>query len=81
MSPAELREALDALGGGDGATPRFSMSEMHDASEVLGEIFTCLHRCGRSHRQNTASHMHTWTGGRRSVEQLPNLSTAKAFSC
>ena len=47
VSPAELREALDALGGGDGATPRFSMSEMHDASEVLGEIFTCLHRCRR----------------------------------
>ena len=46
VSPAELREALDALGGGDGgsATLRFSMSEMHDASEVLGEIFTCLHR-------------------------------------
>ena len=57
MSPAELREALDALGGGGGGdggsaattTPRFSMSEMHDASEVLGEIFTCLHRCGSMH--------------------------------
>ncbi len=59
VSPAELREALDALGGGgDGGpggatTPRFSMSEMHDASEVLGEIFTCLHRCDGFMRVST----------------------------
>lgn len=40
FSPAELREALGALGSG-----AFRLSEMHDAAEVLGEIFACLHRC------------------------------------
>lgn len=41
VSPWELREALDALGQGPA---RIQKSEMHDASEVLGEILNCLHR-------------------------------------
>lgn len=40
MSPGELREALGALG-----SSAFNTSDMHDAAEVLGEMFSCLHRC------------------------------------
>jgi hypothetical protein len=40
VSPAELREALGALSSGG-----FGLSDMHDAAEVLGELFACLHRC------------------------------------
>ncbi|BDA41097.1 probable inactive ubiquitin carboxyl-terminal hydrolase 54 at C-terminar half [Coccomyxa sp. Obi] len=41
VSPTELREALSGLGK---AAIRFELSEMHDASEVLGEIFNAIHR-------------------------------------
>jgi hypothetical protein len=41
VSPRELREALSSL---DDDGVGFNASDMHDASEVLGEIFNCLHR-------------------------------------
>ncbi|KAK9841198.1 hypothetical protein WJX74_001758 [Apatococcus lobatus] len=43
ISPAELREALSAMDKGK-AAKQFELSDMHDASEVLDEIFNCLHR-------------------------------------
>lgn len=43
VSPSELREALSGLDHGQAAV-RIEMNDMHDASEVLGEIFSCLHR-------------------------------------
>ncbi|KAL3153768.1 hypothetical protein ABBQ32_013356 [Trebouxia sp. C0010 RCD-2024] len=43
ISPDELRDALSQLEKGQ--TPiKFDLSEMHDAAEVLGEVFNCLHR-------------------------------------
>jgi hypothetical protein len=43
VSPAELREALSALDKGAAAI-EINESEMHDASEVLGEVLSALHR-------------------------------------
>ncbi|KAK9806100.1 hypothetical protein WJX72_001362 [[Myrmecia] bisecta] len=43
VSPIELREALSSLDKGRVAV-QFELTEMHDASEVLGEIFNCMHR-------------------------------------
>ncbi|KAK9841748.1 hypothetical protein WJX81_000543 [Elliptochloris bilobata] len=41
VSPTELREALSGLGR---AAVNFELSEMHDASEVMDNLFCCLHR-------------------------------------
>lgn len=43
VSPAALREALSGLELGAAAIS-IELSEMHDASEVLNEVFTALHR-------------------------------------
>lgn len=43
VSPAVLREALSGLQLGAAAIS-IELSEMHDASEVLNEVFTALHR-------------------------------------
>lgn len=43
VSPDELREALSDLEKGQSPV-EFELSEMHDAAEVLGEVFNCLHR-------------------------------------
>lgn len=43
VSPSELRSALSSLAKGQSAV-RIELSQMHDASEVLGEVFECLHR-------------------------------------
>ncbi|KAL0025091.1 hypothetical protein WJX79_008079 [Trebouxia sp. C0005] len=43
VSPDELREALSDLEKGQSPV-EFELSQMHDAAEVLGEVFNCLHR-------------------------------------
>ncbi|GAB4814795.1 hypothetical protein N2152v2_001841 [Parachlorella kessleri] len=44
VSAAPLREALSGLRGGAAAAAAFELSEMHDAAEVLGELFDSMHR-------------------------------------
>lgn len=44
VSAAPLREALSGLRGGMAAAAAFELSEMHDAAEVLGEMFDSMHR-------------------------------------
>lgn len=44
ISPRQLREALSRLKTGNDSVQRFELSDMHDAAEVLGEIFDVLHK-------------------------------------
>lgn len=44
VSAAALREALTGLRGGAAAAAAFDLSDMHDAAEVLGEVFDAMHR-------------------------------------
>lgn len=42
VSPTELREALSSLDHGR-LVQHFAMGDMHDAAEVLGAVYHCLH--------------------------------------
>jgi hypothetical protein len=45
VCPAPLREALsDPAAGGAAGAPRLALHEMHDASEVLLVLLSCMHR-------------------------------------